>query len=146
MFYGVIDAGRDVVNYAGAATPSPLVFPAGADVPLVGSGTGYPIGMFDDSVYENRELPFPAGASLLLYSDAVTEGKMHNGERLEEAGLIRLVSECLRDTPRESLVQALTGKLDRLLEQPLADDLTIVSTTRMANPGTSPVAGPSGAG
>jgi serine phosphatase RsbU (regulator of sigma subunit) len=83
---------------------------------------------------------------LLLYSDAVTEGKMHNGERLEEAGLIRVVSECLSDVPRESLVQALTGRLDRLLEQPLVDDLTIVSTTRMANPGTLPLAGPSGAG
>ena len=146
MFYGVIDAARDVLTYAGAATPSPLVFPADTDVPLVGSGTGYPIGMFDDSLYENRELPFPVGASLLLYSDAVTEGKMHNGERLEEAGLIRVVAECLSDAPRESLVQALTGRLDRLLEQPLADDLTIISTTRMANPGTLPLAGPSGAG
>jgi serine phosphatase RsbU (regulator of sigma subunit) len=147
MFYGVIDSNSDLMTYAGAATPSPLVFLPDRDEPLVGSGIGFPVGMFDESTYESRELPFPVGASLLLYSDAVTEGKMSNGERLGEAGLIRVVSECLQNTPRESLVQALTARLDRLLDLPLADDLTIVSTTRMS-PGTasSSVAAPGTAG
>jgi serine phosphatase RsbU (regulator of sigma subunit)/ABC-type amino acid transport substrate-binding protein len=138
MFYGVIDTQQDVMTYAGAATPSPLVFLPGCGEPLVGSGIGFPIGMFDDSTYENRELPFPVGASLLLYSDAVTEGKMKSGARLEEAGLIREVKACLQDSPRERLVQALTARLDRLMELPLADDLTIVSTTRVAMPAGQP--------
>lgn len=137
MFYGVIDSNSDLMTYAGAATPSPLVFLPDRDEPLVGSGIGFPVGMFDESTYENRELPFPVGASLLLYSDAVTEGKMPNGERLGEAGLIRVVSECLQDTPCETLVQALTARLDHLLDLPLADDLTIVSTTRMSPGGSS---------
>jgi sigma-B regulation protein RsbU (phosphoserine phosphatase) len=86
--------------------------------------------MFDDSSYENRELPFPLGASLLLYSDAITEGKSLHGERLGESGLIDLASKCLRTSQRESLVAALTGKLDGILNQPVADDLTIVCATR----------------
>lgn len=148
MFYGVIDSNHDLMAYAGAATPSPLVFLPGQGAPLVGSGVGFPIGMFDESTYENLELPFPVGASLLLYSDAVTEGKMHNGERLGEAGLIRVVTDCLADAPRENLVQMLATRLDRLLDLPLADDLTIVSTTRMTPPGATagPSAGRRGAG
>jgi serine phosphatase RsbU (regulator of sigma subunit)/ABC-type amino acid transport substrate-binding protein len=148
MFYGVIDSNSDLITYAGAATPSPLVFLPGQGEPLVGSGVGFPIGMFDESTYENHELPFPIGASLLLYSDAVTEGKMKNGGRLEEAGLIQVVIDCLADAPRGNLVQALTARLDRLLELPLADDLTIVSTTRMTPPGATamPSAGQRGAG
>ena len=138
MFYGVIDSGSDVMTYAGAATPSPLVFLPGEEEPLVGSGIGFPVGMFDESSYENRELPFPMGASLLLYSDAVTEGKMRDGARLEEAGLIRVVMDCLKDSPRENLVRALTARLDGLLGQPLADDLTIVSMTRTSRPGGAP--------
>ena len=130
MFYGVIDQSKDQLVYTGAATPSPLVFPPDTDNPLVGSGAGFPLGMFDDSTYENREMPFPPGASLLLYSDAVTEGKTLRGERLGEKGLIDLVSGCLRSYQRETLVTALTGKLDELLNQPLADDLTIVCATR----------------
>ena len=137
MFYGVIDSNSDIMTYAGAATPSPLVFLPDRDEPLVGSGVGFPIGMFDGSTYENLQLPFPVGASLLLYSDAVTEGKMPDGGRLEEAGLIQVLIDCLKDRPRENLVETLTARLDSLLDQPLADDLTIVSTTRLARPGSS---------
>jgi serine phosphatase RsbU (regulator of sigma subunit) len=130
MFYGVIDLAKDRLTYTGAATPSPLVFPPGIDKPLIGSGEGFPLGMFDDSTYENRELPFPLGASLLLYSDAITEGKTLRGDRLGESGLIDLASKCLKTYQRETLVVALTGKLDEILNQPLADDLTIVCATR----------------
>ena len=130
MFYGVIDLAGELLSYAGAATPSPLVFPPGHDKPLIGSGEGFPLGMFDDSAYENRELPFPLGASLLLYSDAITEGKTRNGERLGEDGLIDLAVKCLRTYQRETLVVALAEKLDELLSLPLADDLTIVCATR----------------
>jgi serine phosphatase RsbU (regulator of sigma subunit)/ABC-type amino acid transport substrate-binding protein len=130
MFYGVIDLARDLLTYAGAATPSPLVFPPDHDKPLIGSGEGFPLGMFDDSSYENRELPFPLGASLLLYSDAITEGKTRLGERLGEVGLIDLAVKCLRTSQRETLVVALTEILDEILNLPLADDLTIVCATR----------------
>jgi len=130
MFYGVIDLSRDMLTYAGAATPSPLVFPPDQDKPLIGSGEGFPLGMFDDSSYENREMPFPLGASLLLYSDAITEGKTRQGERLGENGLIELAVKCLRNFQRETLVAALTEELDDILNQPLADDLTIVCATR----------------
>ena len=130
MFYGVIDLAEDRLTYASAATPSPLVFPPEHDKPLIGSGEGFPLGMFDDSTYENRELPFPLGASLLLYSDAITEGKTPEGDRLGESGLIELATKCLRTSQRESLVVALAEKLDGILNLPLADDLTIVCATR----------------
>ena len=130
MFYGVIDLARDLLTYAGAATPSPLVFQPDHDRPLIGSGEGFPLGMFDDSTYENRELPFALGASLLLYSDAITEGKTRRGERLGEEGLIDLAVKCLRTSQRETLVVALTEKLDEIFHLPLADDLTIVCATR----------------
>jgi serine phosphatase RsbU (regulator of sigma subunit) len=130
MFYGVIDLASNILTYTGAATPSPLVFPPEQEKPLIGSGEGFPLGMFDDSTYENRELPFPLGASLLLYSDAITEGKTRHGERLGEHGLIELAVRCLRNFQRETLVAALTERLDEILNQPLADDLTIVCATR----------------
>jgi serine phosphatase RsbU (regulator of sigma subunit) len=130
IFYGVIDPAEDLLVYSAAAAPSALVFPPDNDRPLIGSGEGFPLGMFDDSVYENREMPFPLGASLLLYSDAITEGKTRQGERLGEKGLIDLAGKCLRTAQREMLVMTLTGKLDDILNQPLADDLTIVCATR----------------
>ena len=66
MFYGVMDLSRDQLVYASAATPSPLLFLPGEAQPLAGDGKGYPLGMFEESTYENRELPFPRGCSMLL--------------------------------------------------------------------------------
>jgi sigma-B regulation protein RsbU (phosphoserine phosphatase) len=131
MFYGVIDRNLDILTYAGAATPNPLIFMPGEDEPLIGIGEGLPIGMFDGSTYEDREIPFPKGSSILLYSDAVTEGKTKSGVRLEEKGLVELTKTCLQSCPRENLIELLAKELDELLEQPLADDLTIIHINRL---------------
>jgi serine phosphatase RsbU (regulator of sigma subunit)/ABC-type amino acid transport substrate-binding protein len=132
MFYGIMDLSRDLLVYACAATPSPLLFLPGEEQPLVGDGKGYPLGMFDESTYENRELPFPRGSSLLLYSDAITEGKTRDGDRLQERGVISVAVRCLKMAPREQLVRSVAGELNKILRLPLADDLTIVCATRSA--------------
>jgi serine phosphatase RsbU (regulator of sigma subunit) len=131
MFYGVIDRDKDTLTYAGAATPNPLIIMPGETSPVLGDGEGFAIGMFDESTYENRQVTFPKGASLLLYSDAVTEGKTKNGGRLNEEGLISIVNTTLQSGQRENLVSSLAKKLNQSLAQPLADDLTIISITRL---------------
>ncbi len=135
MFYGIMDLSRDLLVYASAATPSPLLFLPGKEQPLVGDGKGYPLGMFEESSYENRELPFPQGSSLLLYSDAITEGKTRDGDRLEERGVINVAVRCLKMAPREQLVKSIAGELSEILRMPLADDLTIVCATRSIQTG-----------
>jgi len=135
MFYGIMDLSRNQLIYASAATPSPLLFLPGEEQPLVGDGKGFPLGMFDDSTYENRELPFPRGSSLLLYSDAITEGKTRGGSRLEERGLISVARRCLKMAPREQLVKSIAKELNRIFRMPLTDDLTIVCATRSAKTG-----------
>jgi sigma-B regulation protein RsbU (phosphoserine phosphatase) len=132
MFYGIMDLSRDQLIYASAATPSPLLFLPGEEQPLVGDGKGYPLGMFEESTYENRELPFPRGSSLLLYSDAITEGKTRDGERLQERGVIDLAVRCLHMGPHEQLVRSFDRELNRIFRMPLTDDLTIVCATRSA--------------
>jgi serine phosphatase RsbU (regulator of sigma subunit)/ABC-type amino acid transport substrate-binding protein len=135
MFYGIMDLSRNQLIYASAATPSPLLFLPGEEQPLIGDGKGFPLGMFDDSTYENRELPFPRGSSLLLYSDAITEGKTRSGSRLEESGLISVASRCLKMASREQLVTSIAKELNNIFSMPLADDLTIVCATRSAETG-----------
>jgi serine phosphatase RsbU (regulator of sigma subunit)/ABC-type amino acid transport substrate-binding protein len=135
MFYGIMDLSRDQLVYASAATLSPLLFLPGEEQPLIGDGKGYPLGMFEESTYENRELPFPQGCSLLLYSDAITEGKTRDGDRLEETGVINVAARCLKMAPSEQLVISIAEELNKILRMPLADDLTIVCATRSSNAG-----------
>ena len=135
MFYGIMDLSQDLLVYASAATLSPLLFLPGEEQPLVGDGKGFPLGMFEESTYENRELPFPQGCSLLLYSDAITEGKTRDGDRLGEQGVIDVAARCLKMAPREQLVISIAGELNKILRMPLADDLTIVCATRSSKAG-----------
>jgi len=130
VFYGVIDRANNLLRYSGAATPSPLIIMPGTKMPVIGNGEGFPLGMFDESDYENRELAFPPGASLLLYSDAVTEAKLTEGGRFHEQGLIDLISNSIAILPGKERLNALIKLLNEQFIHPLADDLTLVSIYR----------------
>ena len=133
VFYGVIDRANNLLRYSSAATPSPLVIMPGIKMPVIGNGEGFPLGMFDESDYENRELAFPPGASLLLYSDAVTEAKLTKGGRFHEQGLIDLISKSIAILPGYLRLNALIDMLNEKFIHPLADDLTVVSIYREDN-------------
>ena len=130
VFYGVIDRKSNQLIYSGAATPSPLIIMPGTQTPVIGNGEGFPLGMFDESSYENRKLAFPAGASLLLYSDAVTETKLTQGGRLQEQGLIELISNDIATLPGKHRLDVLIKKLNEQFIHPLADDLTVIFINR----------------
>ena len=129
-FYGVIDLKNNLLRYSSAATPSPLIIMPGIQAPVIGNGEGFPLGMFDESEYENREFAFPAGASLILYSDAVTEAKLSQGGRFHEQGLIELVSNSIAPLPSKQRLSTLINKLNEQFIHPLADDLTVVCINR----------------
>jgi phosphoserine phosphatase RsbU/P len=130
VFFGIINHQKDMLYYSTAATPSPLIFMPGATEPMPCNGEGFPLGMFDDSRYEPRGQPFPPGASLLLYSDAVTEGKMTNGKRLGEPGLIDLLQNRIAEISGKQLLDNLIRQLNEQFVHPLADDLTVIYITR----------------
>jgi sigma-B regulation protein RsbU (phosphoserine phosphatase) len=129
-FYGIIDRKNNLLHYSGAATPSPLIIMPETQTPIIGDGEGFPLGMFDESGYENKVLAFPAGASLLLYSDAVTEAKLSQGGRLQEQGLIDLVTNSIATLPGKQMLSTLIKKLNEQFIHPLADDLTVICLSR----------------
>lgn len=131
MFYGIIDLERDMLTFSGAGAPSPVVVGAGSEGIALGDASGVPLGMFDDSTYESRELSLPTGASLLVYSDALTETKRgRQGERLGEAGFIDIVRRCLAESPRDAFLIHLLNQWGATAHRPLKDDLTAVFLTR----------------
>lgn len=130
MFYGVIDPANNRLRYSSAASTNPLVILPQKKEPEIGDGTGFPLGMFDHSSYENRELPFPQGAALFLYSDAVTEGKLTTGGRLEETGLVELISESIAGQDTSQRLNTLIRNIDQQFAHPLSDDLTVIYVHR----------------
>lgn len=125
---GYIDMRENVMRYIAAAGPKPfLISPETPDGMFLPSD-GRPLGMTADSQYEEREVAFPPGSSLFMYSDALTE-----------------TPDMVNPVYDEDRIQlALTGGLDEAghpfdvihadfcdrVEGPLDDDLTMVMLSR----------------
>lgn len=83
VFYGVIDIINDTLTYSAAACPPMLVIRGGEEHYYL-DGSGYPLGVSIEAVYENQTIPFTKHDLLLLYSDAIIETPDSKGEFLPD--------------------------------------------------------------
>ena len=124
LFIGVLDLPTGRLRYCNAGHDTPVLLKT--DVPLEVEAN-LPIGVFDDFVYKQQEAKLPAGSTIFLYTDGLTEAK--NSER-KLFGLKR-VNEVLSQnedkSPNELLkimrevVSQFTGDTEQ------SDDLTMLA-------------------
>jgi len=125
---GYIDIREDVMRYVGAAGPKPFLISPDVPEGMFLPSEGRPLAMTGDSEYEEREVPFPPGSSLFLYSDALTEtpdmvNPVYDEDRMQQALTGGL------DQAGHPFDVILDDFLDRV-EGPLNDDLTMVMLSR----------------
>lgn len=120
MFFGIIDLPAGRLTYSGAGAPSPVV---GNPQVQVLEAAGLPLGITRAATYQDRQVDFPPGSFLFLYSDALIETEDNRGNVLEAEDLTAMVSAGLRDGG-----DPLPGLLRQFGEgrQPPSDDLTLV--------------------
>jgi sigma-B regulation protein RsbU (phosphoserine phosphatase) len=75
----IIDLEDEVLRYAAGACPDPVLGRRGREPLTMLDGSGMPLGMLPEISVENREVAFPPGSFLFLYSDALPETKMPDG-------------------------------------------------------------------
>jgi sigma-B regulation protein RsbU (phosphoserine phosphatase) len=140
MVYAVVDATRNSLIFARAGHERPLISRrsagVGGHVSEFHSSEGLPLGMVEpalfDSVIEDRAVEFLPGATLLLYTDGLTEApnaeeKEFGGARLADAlrsahaGSAREINDHVLDS-----VRLFTGPGD------LRDDYTLLTIKRIA--------------
>lgn len=129
-FYGVVDAAADTLTFAGAGAPPPVIV-APDGTPSMLDSSGLVLGVSRSGFYKERSAPFPKGARLFLYSDALTETPDRSGVALGADSPPELVSAALAAAPSAPLDALLSGFFaDR--PRPLRDDLTAVWLERPA--------------
>lgn len=126
-FYGIIDSAAGTLSYAAAGAPSPIMYQAGRTSMLDASGVM--LGVSNAPFLTSDIVPFPAGASLLIYSDAMTEAEDRQGHLVGEDGLVRLVQQSFADG--ENRLARLLSAFDTMVTRPLADDLTAICISRV---------------
>jgi sigma-B regulation protein RsbU (phosphoserine phosphatase) len=145
VFVGVLDLKTGWMTFATAGHNPPYLVTqgdaaTGAVTALAGSGIA--LGIMEDAVYDDEELQVPAGASLVLFTDGVTEANAPDmsmyGEARLEAALAALASAGPEGTVHG--IQAAVRRFADGMEQ--ADDITVLSARFL---GPSPDARPTAA-
>ncbi len=134
MIYGTLDTRRQVLTFAQAGHPSPVLIPANG-TPAYFGGTGMPVGMLPEIEFDCVETPFRPGDRLILYSDGVTECINREGVAFGSERFLETV------TPRagealEATLQSIATALDSWKEGlEFRDDISVVAIEFTAQSG-----------
>ena len=123
-----IDTENGTLEYVNAGHNPGYVL-AGGKIEMVRSN-GLPIGILPQTRYLSQTMAFPPGATVVLYSDGITEAEDEDGMEFENDRLEALLGEhmgCDAATIREQIVTAVDAFVD---EAPQKDDQTIVVVRR----------------
>lgn len=126
MVYCVIDAANGLLCFASAGAPPPFLMLSDGSIRTL-EHAGMPLGIIPEQEYQEIQVPFPKGASLLLYSDALTETPNDDGDVLTRTQMIGFIRKCryVPDAPLSRLLE-----LFREFPRTLEDDLTLLWVTR----------------
>ncbi|HEY0837387.1 MAG TPA: fused response regulator/phosphatase, partial [Azospirillum sp.] len=131
MLYAVVDTAGDRLVYATAGAPRPLIgTPDGGTV--AGESVGWPLGVSPKATYRNREVAFPPGAFLFLFSDALYESRDWEGRPYGYEGVRDLVRWSSHRPGGENALACLLDRYFGVMPRPLADDLTAIWISRNA--------------
>lgn len=122
---GVVDVERDKFIYAAANSTHPIIYNPEQRTYNLGDGTGVPMGVVSQQSYPLKEIDFPPGSSLILYSDLFWEDD-RNILSLNEEDLPQLV----RDLDGDMMSNAIRKMVAEYDGQQLADDLTFIQISR----------------
>jgi len=130
MLYAIIDLRTNQLHYASAAAPVLTLQAPGSDAVFLDTA-GLPLAVLDGQSYGQRTVDFPPGASLYLFSDALTETQDADGALWESDDLLTSLS-AQRDSPSAKLALGEVIGEFRAKRQPhLADDLTAICIRRL---------------
>ncbi len=131
-FYAVFDAEAGSLTYGNAGHNPPLLIRgSGAAETESLPASGLMLGIFESSTYDQVQLPFAVGDTLIIYTDGIVEAQNEEGEEFGEERLRQVLQSNLDLPPRE-----LQREILRVVEEFVAgyeqsDDLTLVVVRRV---------------
>ncbi len=126
IFCGILDTASGEIRYANAGHNPPLLIGADGSATLLEIKPGLVAGYLDDYVYSEATCRLDAGATLLLYTDGVTEALDCTGKFFGEQRLLDAAASSVSDTHQliHAVIQAVEGFADGAAQ---ADDITLLA-------------------
>jgi sigma-B regulation protein RsbU (phosphoserine phosphatase) len=124
LFYGVFDNAKRTLRYINAGHNPPVVLRHDGSVEWLET-SGAPVGMFPDSVYEEKIVELEAGDLVIAYTDGVVEATNQNGEEWGVQGLKAAVYGAQRSQNADDLVNLIFDFIDDFSQRQQTDDATL---------------------
>ena len=134
VFYGVLDPQTGSLRYCNAGHNPPFLLKAG-DVEALGR-TGLPLGIVEDTAWEQGTAQLDRGDALVLYTDGATDAQTAEGDLFGQERLLEAI-QASRRASAPSAVNAqemeqtvLDAVHDFVGDAPRFDDLTLMVVAR----------------
>jgi phosphoserine phosphatase RsbU/P len=122
---GTLDLETDQFVYATAGSPPPIIGDLTRPAARVCESRGLPLGLTTAATYENRRTTLKPGEFLLVYSDALTDLRMQDGQAMGWDRLCQIVADIPRSYGPDATFERIWDRLRTSVPWPLPDDLTI---------------------
>ncbi len=125
VFLGILDLHKNELTWSSAGQGAPpILYTSGREEAL--SMQSFPIGLLEDVSYEDQVCAFNAGASLLMYSDGMTDIRVQGGDPIfDEESLLHYINTH-KSSDHESMVSSLLSYIqDNADGNEYHDDVTI---------------------
>ncbi|HWI41117.1 MAG TPA: PP2C family protein-serine/threonine phosphatase, partial [Verrucomicrobiae bacterium] len=144
MLCGILDLGQGELTIANGGHLSPVLLSPDSFPVAVETPPGLVLGVRNDFVYADTAVTIPAGGTLVLFTDGVTETSGEGGSLFGMGGVLAMLSEAAGSTP-ESLVRELVARARRSSTFP-ADDIAILALEYRGGGGGGQAAAPPSSG
>ena len=127
LFYGVFDNSRRTLRYINAGHNPPVIRRHDGSVEWLET-SGAPVGMFRDSIYEEKVVDVEAGDLVIAYTDGVIEATNQSGEEWGVEGLLQATADLISRCPKraEDLIRWIFDSMDDFSGGRQLDDATVV--------------------
>lgn len=123
LFLGVLDPINHTISYSNAGHENPVLI-KNRNISRLNEG-GLPLGIFEDSNYEEVEITMEPGDMIVIFSDGVSDASNDMGDFFSEDRLIDMIRENRKLEP-EPLIQLICKSIEDFVENtPQFDDITL---------------------
>ena len=123
LFYGVYAPSTHLLRYASAGHCRLMVIRGDGSLTWL-DGTGFPLGLFRESIYEENTVRLCPGDTVIAYTDGAIEATNPLGVEWGVDGIKKAAVEN-KDRRAEEVVEAIFESLDQYSEGQLTDDATV---------------------
>lgn len=128
FFFGFYTPATGRLRYVNAGHNPPMMVSGGRVTPL--TGTGAPVGLLPNAAWREAEVTLPPGASVVFYTDGLTEATAPDDEEFGNDRLAALATSLAGRPAADVIAGILEGVTAFEAGSPPADDKTIVVLRR----------------